>query len=87
MLLASPWLDGRKLVQTEVCAQAVAPKSNRAFWNAKFRRNVCRDQEHERLWNEQGWNVIVIWECGLKTATDREETLSKVGGWLEEIGR
>ena len=60
-------------------------KSNRAFWNAKFTRNVCRDQEHERLWAEQGWNVIIIWECGLKTAADREETFAKVAGWLAEI--
>ena len=77
--------DGRRLVQTEACAQATAPKSNRAFWNAKFTRNVCRDQEHERLWAEHGWNVIVIWECGLKTAADREETFAKVAGWLDEI--
>ena len=77
--------DGRKLVQTAVCPQATAPKSNRAFWNAKFRRNVQRDQEHERLWSEQGWNVIVIWECALKTATEREKTFSKVDRWLREI--
>ena len=42
--------DGRKLVQTSVCPTATRPKSNRAFWNAKFRRNVCRDAEHEKAW-------------------------------------
>ena len=59
--------------------------TNRAFWNAKFRRNVQRDQEHERLWSEQGWNVIVIRECALKTVTEREKTFAKVDRWLREI--
>ena len=77
--------DGRTLVQAESCAQAGAPKSNRPFWNEKFRRNVRRDQDHERQWAEQGWNVIVIWECGLKTPADREATFAQVAGWLAEI--
>ena len=76
--------DGRKLVQTEVCPQATAPKTNRRFWNAKFRANVRRDQEHEKLWREDGWNVIVIWECGLKTAADRDRTFFRVSKWLED---
>jgi len=78
--------DGRKLVQTEECPRATAPKTNRAFWNAKFRANVRRDQEHEKLWMEKGWNVIVIWECGLKTVADRERTFAKLSKCLTELG-
>lgn len=78
--------NGRRLVQEEVCPQATAPKSNKAFWNAKFRKNVRRDLEHERLWKEQGWNVIVVWECALKTAADREETFQQLAGWLRSLG-
>jgi len=77
--------DGRKLVQTAACSQATTPKTNRPFWNSKFRRNVRRDREHERLWSEQGWNVIVIWECGLKTVADRENTFESLSRWLREI--
>ncbi|MGN0833798.1 MAG: very short patch repair endonuclease [Kiritimatiellia bacterium] len=79
--------DGRRLVQREACGQATVPKTNRAFWNEKFRRNVRRDQEHERLWAEQGWNVIVVWECGLRTAQDREQTFAHVARWLRECER
>ena len=68
--------DGRKLVQTSICPTATRPKSNRAFWNAKFRRNVRRDAEHEKAWADDGWNLIVIWECGLKTAKAREKTFA-----------
>ena len=77
--------NGRRLVQKEVCAQATTPKSNKLFWNAKFKRNVCRDQEHEKAWLADGWNVVVIWECGLRTVADREQTFAKVSRWLNEI--
>ena len=66
--------NGRKLVQETICREASSsPASNRKFWNEKFRRNVRRDAEHERLWAEEGWNLLVIWECALKPA-EREKT-------------
>ena len=69
--------DGRKLVQEAVCGDATWPKSNRAFWNDKFRKNVRRDERHEALWLEAGWHVAVLWTCGLAPAK-REKTLA----WL-----
>ena len=63
------------------------PKSNRAFWNAKFRRNVRRDAEHEKAWAEDGWNLIVIWECGLKTAKEREKTFAFILRNLADWGK
>ena len=79
--------NGRTLVQEATCRQATTPKSNRAFWSAKFRRNVRRDAEHERLWAEQGWNVIVIWECGLRGEARRARTLALVRRWLDGFAR
>lgn len=70
--------DGRKLVERAHCDGATMPKSNRSFWNAKFRANVRRDARHERLWREQGWNVAVVWACGL-VPSRRAATLA----WLE----
>ena len=60
-------------------------KTNRAFWLAKFRANVARDRRHEKEWSELGWNLIVIWECGLKTAAERERTFRQVAKWLAEF--
>ena len=57
--------DGRKLVHETLCDAATTPKSNRAFWNAKFRANVRRDAAHEVLWHDLGWNVAIVWTCGL----------------------
>ncbi len=78
--------DGRKIVQRAFCPYATTPNSNRAFWNAKFRSNVLRDAEHERLWAEHGWNVLVIWECALKTAAEREKTFRFLLRELEKFG-
>ena len=34
--------------------------------------------EHEKAWAADGWNLIVIWECALKTAKEREKTFAFV---------
>lgn len=70
--------DGRKLVQEALCGDATWPKSNRAFWNDKFRRNVRRDERNEARWREEGWNVVVLWTCGLSPGQ-----LGKTLDWLE----
>ncbi len=44
------------------------PTTNREFWVAKIRRNQERDRENYRVLQENGWQVIVIWECQLKPA-------------------
>ncbi|MBQ1408442.1 MAG: hypothetical protein IIY87_01655, partial [Bacteroidales bacterium] len=44
------------------------PNTNRDFWVAKIRRNQERDRENYRVLRENGWQVIVIWECQLKPA-------------------
>ena len=69
----------------EGCSLASDPKSNLAFWNAKFERNVARDLEHEKYWHEHGWNVIVVWECGLRKK-NRAETLATILHHLETFG-
>lgn len=53
----------------EGCRYFVWPKSNVDFWKRKINGNVQRDLRSHQLLNEQGWNVIVIWECQLKRAT------------------
>ena len=42
------------------------PKSNVDFWQAKFARNVARDERDLRLLSADGWTVLVVWECALK---------------------
>ena len=42
------------------------PKTNSEFWVAKIRRNQERDQKNYEILSENGWQVIVLWECQLK---------------------
>ncbi len=51
-------------VENSACCKI--PSSNREFWVAKIRRNQERDQKNYRVLQENGWQVIVVWECQLK---------------------
>jgi DNA mismatch endonuclease (patch repair protein) len=42
------------------------PKENGEYWAKKRKRNMERDAEVTKLFEERGWIVIRIWECELK---------------------
>ena len=65
----------RESVENSACCKI--PQSNRDFWISKIRRNQERDQQNYRLLQENGWQVIVVWECQLKPA-DIERTMREV---------
>ncbi len=44
----------------------VWPATNEEYWHNKIDRNIKRDKKNTKLLEEQGWNVLVIWECQLK---------------------
>ena len=48
------------------CPRFVWPSTNEEYWKPKILRNVERDIQVQSLLREQGWNVLVIWECQLK---------------------
>lgn len=53
------------------------PKSNEQFWREKIMKNVARDRlVYEKL-SQDGWKIIVIWECELKK-TVLEDTMTSV---------
>jgi DNA mismatch endonuclease, patch repair protein len=47
------------------CKFAYTPKSNRRFWNEKFRTNVKRDRRVRQRLRSLGWQYVVVWECEL----------------------
>lgn len=49
------------------CSAGRIPNSRQEYWKPKLEGNVRRDQENDRELRALGWNVIVIWECELKT--------------------
>lgn len=64
----------------EGCRLASTPKSNEAFWEAKFGRNVERDARKERELRALGWRVLVVWQCETK---DRDELTRQLTSFLE----
>ena len=48
------------------CGRFVWPTSNEEYWRNKINRNVERDAQNTTLLEQQGWQVLVIWECLLK---------------------
>ena len=50
----------------EGCIKFVMPKSNTAFWQTKIDRNRERDRQNYDILLQNGWQVIVIWECQLQ---------------------
>ena len=57
------------------CRHFVLPKSNTEYWTRKIAGNISRDHEEHAKLTELGWNVIVVWECQLKTK-NKNDTLS-----------
>lgn len=57
------------------CPKASVPKTRTEFWQAKFDRNVARDQAAVEALEEGGWRVIVIWECETRDVQALRERL------------
>jgi len=71
----------------EGCPKSTSPKTNKEFWQEKFKRNVDRDRKREKELKLQGWQVIVIWECETENRTAIEHLLkSKLSSAETRLG-
>lgn len=59
----------------EGCRYYVMPKSNVEFWQTKIKTNIARDAVVKSKLEELGWNVLVVWECEIRTISARELSL------------
>ncbi len=48
------------------------PKSNSAFWIAKFQANKARDARKAAALRSGGWAVVTLWECRIRSAPQRQ---------------
>ena len=69
-----------QMVNSKCCK---IPQTNRKFWVNKIKRNQERDQKNYQLLHDNGWQVIVVWECQL-TPKRIEETMLRVELLLNE---
>ena len=80
-LRASETGNGEWRIESSKCCKI--PQSNREFWVNKIRRNQERDQQNYQVLQENGWQVLVIWECQLK-ASVIEHTMRQVEVSLQD---
>lgn len=49
----------------EGCDKYRIPKTNVEFWETKIKRNRERDRQNYQILKDNGWQVLVLWECQL----------------------
>jgi DNA mismatch endonuclease, patch repair protein len=54
------------------CPKCRVPSSRRRYWNAKLKRNAARDRWTVRQLRRAGWCVMVLWECQISPAKQKE---------------
>lgn len=59
----------------EDCSDGRMPKSRADYWPSKIVGNKARDERNIVMLSEQGWKVLVIWECETKDLRYLEERL------------
>lgn len=65
------------------CKYFVWPQNNADFWKEKIQNNISRDKKNYDKLQENGWHILVVWECELKPK-NRDATLSRLSNSLRE---
>ena len=62
------------------CGHYRQPKSQTYFWQSKLEQNKSRDLTVSNALRKQGWKLLIIWECQLKSI---EKLKTKIRRFLE----
>jgi DNA mismatch endonuclease (patch repair protein) len=54
------------------------PKANAEYWSAKIDRNRARDARVTAQLRDDGWRVLTVWECDLRTPGFAERLVADV---------
>jgi DNA mismatch endonuclease, patch repair protein len=66
------------------CRRASTPKSNKDYWDDKFRKNTERDKRVIRELKKKGLKVHIIWECQVHDQSILEKVVNKIRKVIEE---
>ena len=53
----------------ENCKYFKIPQTRTEWWTKKINGNIAVDERAEKALTEEGWKVIILWECQLKPKT------------------
>ena len=65
------------------CKRGALPETNHEFWREKIGKNLERDIRNTAELKENGWNVIIVWQCEIKNKNERNIRLNKLIGELK----
>jgi DNA mismatch endonuclease (patch repair protein) len=66
------------------CKNAELPRSNADYWKEKIGKNRIRDKKNDRLLRQNGWRVIVVWECRLSSQLKIDLEVGRIVALLEK---
>ncbi|WP_338669327.1 very short patch repair endonuclease [Pseudodesulfovibrio methanolicus] len=52
--------------ESSQCRRATIPKTNEGYWREKIANNKLRDLRNIFQLENDGWRVLVVWECQIK---------------------
>lgn len=64
----------------EGCKRSMLPKTRTEWWKKKIDLNVDNDRKSITKLKQEGWNIIIIWECNLNAFTALETLKSLLNG-------
>jgi DNA mismatch endonuclease (patch repair protein) len=67
--------------QHKGCIDSHIPKSRVEYWRPKLTKNKRRDKETEKRLRAAGWDVLALWECELKDASQLRKRLIAFLRW------
>ena len=70
----------------EGCKDGHLPKTNVVFWSKKINDNINRDKKSIELLEQNGVNIIVIWECQL-TSSKFNTTIESIITMLASVSK
>ena len=68
------------------CKYAYKPKTNSVFWETKIQGNKERDERVKKTLELEGWRVLVIWECEIKTKDGLSHMKDQISTMLKKQG-
>jgi DNA mismatch endonuclease (patch repair protein) len=71
------FIDGCFWHGCPIC-QRKLPETNKSYWERKINRNIELAREYKQILEENGWQVIRIWEHEIKKTSDREKVRKEI---------
>lgn len=68
------------------CYFVKMPSTRPEFWKAKLEANVARDSRAVAKLSEQGWRVLIVWECSTRDTGALSRLQADMVAWIDGQG-